>query len=116
MLGVGSPAALARRTLCAVSRFGWMSDPEYLAQVGHFFAALAIVFGVGAFGGHVALWIALGVGLVVAAIKEFVFDVAAWGEGDSWQDSAIDFAFYALGGLSGAMLFFVGVARHVAFR
>ncbi len=96
----------------------WMSNPQYLAQVGHFLAGLSIVFVLGAFFGHVVMWWTLGVGLALAAAKEFIFDVAQppLGEGDSWADSAMDFAFYLLGGLLGMGLFLLAVSRHTTFH
>jgi len=93
-----------------------MSNPQYLAQVGHSLGGLALVFVLGAFGGHEVMWWTFGIGLILAAFKEFVFDTASWGEGDSWADSAMDFAFYVLGGLAGMGLFWWSVARHAAFQ
>ncbi len=99
-----------------MSSFDWMSSPQYLAQVGHFLGGLALVFVFGVFLGPLAMWLTLGVGLGVAAFKEFVFDTASWGEGDSWSDSAMDFAFYLLGGLAGMGLFLWAVARHAVVQ
>lgn len=79
--------------------FDWMSAPQYLAQVGHTLAGILIVFAAGVF--FHAQVLALVLGLVAAALKEFLFDVAPWGEGDSWSDSIMDFGFYAAGGLAG---------------
>jgi hypothetical protein len=96
--------------------FSWMSNDQYLAQVGHFLGGLAIVFVAGAFGGHAVMWWVLGIGLALAAAKEFIFDTASWGEGDSWSDSLMDFAFYLLGGLAGMGLFLLAVAQHATFN
>jgi len=93
-----------------------MSSPQYLAQVGHFLGGALLVFGAGAFGGHRWASAALGAGIALAAFKEFVFDVASWGEGDSWKDSAQDFLFYVLGGVFGAGLFAWALAQRVCFR
>lgn len=97
--------------------FAWESNPQYLAQVGHFLGGLTVVFVVGAFFGHEAMWEALGIGLVTAAAKEFISDLlpAPYGEGDSFKDSLMDFAFYVLGGLAGMGLFLLAVSRHAAF-
>ena len=95
--------------------FSWMSNPQYLAQVGHYLGGLCVVFVLGAFGGHVVMWSTLAIGLVLAGLKEFVFDVASWGEGDSWSDSIMDFAFYLAGGLSGMGLFLWALSRHAVF-
>lgn len=90
--------------------FAWMSNPQYLAQVGHTLGGYALVFTVGAFTSWSgAAWVLL-VGVLVAALKEFLFDVAPWGEGDSWRDSLQDFAFYVLGGAVG---FGVAVLFHM---
>jgi hypothetical protein len=79
-----------------------MSNPQYLAQIGHFFGACTVILIAALFSvGLVPILWTLGIGLVLAALKEFVFDTASWGEGDSWSDSVMDFAFYALGGLVG---------------
>lgn len=83
-----------------MSRFDWMSNPQYLAQVGHFFGAMCVVETT-ALVHHAAVYWVFGIGAALAALKEFVFDVAPWGEGDSWIDSAMDFAFYMLGGVAG---------------
>jgi hypothetical protein len=95
--------------------FSWMSNPQYLAQVGHFLGGTMLVFGVGVLFGTTAMYWALGIGIAVAAIKEFVFDTSllGFGEGDSWTDSEMDFAFYMLGGASGWCLHFWALARHV---
>lgn len=100
----------------AVKPFAWMSDPQYLAQVGHFLGGLSLVFVVGAFAGREgALWTLVG-GTALAAIKEFVFDVASWGEGDSWADSAMDFVFYLAGGTAGGGLFLLALSEGLCFR
>ena len=83
--------------------FKWMSDPQYLAQVGHFFGAYSVAFTGGIFFPHALVWIVLGA-LALASVKEFVFDVASWGEGDSWRDSAEDFAFYAGGAILAVLI------------
>jgi hypothetical protein len=88
---------------------GWMSNPQYLAQVGHLFGAYAVAYtllvgGIPYLGAHAYVFIALGIAL--AAVKEFVFDVSKWGEGDSWKDSAMDFAFYVIGAGLAFLVFF----------
>ena len=80
----------------------WMSNPQYLAQVAHFLGgALLIVLSALFFGWGRPVYWTFGAGLALASAKEFIFDVAKWGEGDSWADSAMDWAFYVLGGLAG---------------
>jgi hypothetical protein len=94
--------------------FDWMSNPQYLAQVGHFLGAGGLIVTAGLFSG--AAWlpvlVTFGIGVAAASFKEFVFDVASWGEGDSWSDSFMDWAFYMLGGGVGMGL--VALAHHFA--
>jgi hypothetical protein len=87
----------------------WMSNPQYLAQVGHFFGPSFVLVQIGIFAGTTALWICLGIGIALAIFKEFVFDTASWGEGDSWTDSAMDFAFYMLGGAAAMVCYYLAV-------
>ena len=92
----------------------FMSNPQYLAQAGHFLGGAMAVFVASVFWGEQgALW-TLFIGTALAAIKEFILDVAAppWGEGDSWSDSAMDFAFYVIGGSVGFGLFVLAVYEH----
>jgi hypothetical protein len=85
--------------------FDWMSNPQYLAQVGHFFGAYfvisipaTIVMLLEAPTWYTYAW--FGIGVAAASYKEFVFDTSLFGvgEGDSWSDSLMDWAFYMLGG------------------
>jgi hypothetical protein len=92
----------------------FMSNDQYLAQVGHTLGGAMAVFVASVFWGETgALW-TLFIGVVLAAIKEFILDVAQppWGEGDSWSDSMMDFAFYVVGGCIGFGLFVLAVYRH----
>ena len=86
----------------------WMSNPQYLAQVGHFFGAACLLFTVRLFSASKAslLWTLL-IGLLIAGLKEFVFDTSSWGEGDSFAHSAMDFSFYLLGGLVSFVLIYL---------
>ena len=98
-----------------MSYFSWMSDPQYLAQAGHFLGGALLVFVASVFGGeHAMLW-TIAVGLVVAALKEFVLDTSllGFGEGDSWSDSAMDFSFYVIGAAVGSTLFLLAEYKHV---
>jgi hypothetical protein len=90
--------------------FAWMSNPQYLAQVGHTLGgALLIVtstlFSIVLGAGWTPVLWTFGIGVTLATLKEFVFDTATWGEGDSWSDSLMDWAFYMVGGATG-----IGVA------
>lgn len=83
--------------------FDWMSNPQYLAQIGHTLGGYGLISTATLFSfARGADWwpilIVLGVGIAAATFKEFVFDVSSWGEGDSWSDSIMDWAFYMLGG------------------
>ena len=96
--------------------FNWMSNPQYLAQVGHFLGAgglivTAALFSMAVGAGWTPTLITLGVGVAAATVKEFVFDVASWGEGDSWSDSLMDWSFYMLGG--GAGMGLAALAMHL---
>lgn len=96
------------KTEAAGGTFSWMSSPQYLAQVGHFFGALSIILAVAllSFSSHLTphwgpIWWTYGIGVAFASFKEFVFDTSSWGEGDSWSDSLMDWTFYMLGGGAG---------------
>jgi hypothetical protein len=84
-----------------------MENEQYLAQVGHAFGALSVVlvsalFALATATGWQPVAITFGIGILLAAAKEFLLDVnKTWGEGDSWGDSLMDFAFYVLGGAIG---------------
>ena len=82
----------------------WMSAPQYLAQAGHFLGGALVIFVAGVYSHDAWTLYAFGIGAVIAALKEFVIDVASWGESDSWADSAMDYAFYVLGGSAGMLL------------
>jgi len=102
-----------------MASFAWMSSPQYLAQVGHGFGACSVVLTAALFSlalgaGWAPILVVLGAGIALAALKEFVFDVASWGEGDSWADSAMDFGFYVLGAAVGTGL--AALALHLAPR
>ena len=66
--------------------FDWMSNPQYLAQVSHFLGAACLILLSALFSlAHGSRWmpvlITFAVGVLLATLKEFVFDVASWGEG-----------------------------------
>ena len=86
--------------------FAWMSDPQYLAQVAHFLGAggvalLAALFSMARRASWRPIIWTVVVGIPIAAFKEFVFDLAMWGEGDTLADSGMDFSFYMLGAAVG---------------
>jgi hypothetical protein len=86
--------------------WSWMSSPQYLAQVGHFLGGVSLIliaslFSIVLGAGWIPIFWTLGIGIVAASLKEFVFDLASWGEGDTLSDSIMDWSFYMLGGLVG---------------
>lgn len=85
----------------------WMSDPQYLAQVGHFLGGASLIlltalFSMAKHVGFEPIGAILGLGMLVAGFKEFWFDIRY--EHDSWKNSAMDFAFYVFGGIAGTGL------------
>ncbi len=89
------------------SWYSFMTNVQYLAQIGHFFGALCVVFLMGTFCGSHGLWYTFGIGLVYATLKEFVFDIRI--EKDTWANSVMDFSFYVFGGLVAVGLFCLAV-------
>lgn len=80
----------------------FMENEQYLAQVGHTLGGYSVVLTAAyAFHSWDPVLLVLGIGVVLASLKEFVFDVSSWGEGDSWSDSIMDWSFYMLGALAG---------------
>jgi hypothetical protein len=97
--------------------FDWMSNPQYLAQVGHFLGGVSLItismlFAVVRGAGWTPTLVTFILGVAAASFKEFVFDVSSWGEGDSWSDSLMDWSFYMLGG--GVGMGIAAIARAVA--
>ena len=65
--------------------FAWMSNPQYLAQVGHYLGGASLLLTTGLFSlaagaGWRPVILTLAVGVFAASVKEFVFDVASWGD------------------------------------
>ena len=73
---------------------------------------LVTLLSIAAGDGWTPTFVALGIGVTAATFKEFVFDTASWGEGDSWSDSFMDWAFYMLGGAAGMAV--STLAHHLA--
>lgn len=83
--------------------FSILSNPQYLAQVGHLLGGVSVIvtaamFSIATRSGWEPTLVTFAVGVVLASFKEFAFDTSALGEGDSWADSWMDWAFYMLGG------------------
>lgn len=88
----------------------WMNNPQYLAQVGHFFGAYSLILTVARFQGsvpHLALAVYTAL-LVAAAIKEFWYDMRYELPVQTWADSIEDFVFYAFGGSAALMVGCIG--------
>lgn len=80
----------------------WMTNPVFLAQVGHFLGAcLAMVLTAFLFGHLIACFVVAGLFVPAAAIKEFFYDLRFEVPTQSISDSALDFGFYMLGLLVG---------------
>ena len=93
----------------------WMSSPQYLAQIGHLLGGASLILTAALFSaarctGWTPIMITLVVGIVLASLKEFVFDIIY--EKDSWSDSLMDWTFYLLGGAVGVGV--VGLANALA--
>jgi len=87
-----------------IDPWAWMSNPLVLAWLAHMFAGAFIVLAVSPW---INRWCAAVLFLGFWAIpKEFIFDVLRkpLGEGDTWRDSGLDFAGYAVGALVLAQL------------
>jgi len=92
----------------------WMSNPQYLAQVSHFLGGASLIlltalFSLARHRGWYPVEIAFVAGFLVAALKEFWFDIVF--EHDSWTDSLMDFAFYVAGGGIGVVV--TAIAYHL---
>ena len=84
-----------------------MNNPQYLAQVGHFLGGVSVMLLslvatlVWADGALEPCVYAFFGGLLAAAIKEFWYDLRYELPKQTIDDSAMDFSFYALGGVAG---------------
>lgn len=87
----------------------WMNNPQYLAQVGHFLGGLCLMLLAtlaAIIWGHrdVIPCATFGVGLLLAGVKEFWYDMKYELPKQTWADSGMDFCFYALGGMVGVTI------------
>jgi hypothetical protein len=84
----------------------WMNNPNYLAQVGHVLFAYSLILTLGFYSGHLACYIALGVGIPIAALKEFWYDADYELPKQTAWDNILDFSMYVVGaGLGMAAVF-----------
>jgi len=92
----------------------WMNNSQYLAQVGHFFGAYAVVLTTAAFAKswYVVLPV-IGIGIVVAAVKEFWYDLKYELPKQSFLDSFEDFAFYMLGAGAAVVVTMLSVLKGI---
>ena len=73
----------------------WMHNPQYLAQVGHFFGAYSVTLTSFMLSSH---WhYVLLAGIVNGLVKEFWYDLKFELPKQSLADSTMDFVFYFLG-------------------
>jgi len=79
----------------------WMNNPQYLAQVGHFFGAFSVVLICALFGGMHAVLISLPCVFVGALIKEYWYDMRYELPRQSFSDSSMDFVFFCAGAAAG---------------
>ena len=92
-----------------------MSNTQYLAQAAHVLGGASLILTAALLSnsrcaGWTPIMITLVVGIVLASLKEFVFDIIY--EKDSWSDSLMDWTFYLLGGAVGVGV--VGLANALA--
>lgn len=74
----------------------WMNNPQYLAQIGHFFGAYSIVFTAGHFLPSAYPGVVLAM-VCYMVVKEFWWDLVYEVPKQTWGDSIMDFGFYTLG-------------------
>ena len=81
----------------------WEPSADLLAQIGHFFIAATVVFGVNACLGIPPHW---GLPLVLSYVigKDWFFDL--YYERDTWQGSAWDSLWYAIGSAAALGIYF----------
>jgi hypothetical protein len=80
----------------------WMMNVQIIAQGVHFllgFSAILLTALIGVLAGYPTgpVEVALGVVVVLAAVKEFFYDIVYELPKQTWGDSIMDFAFYLLG-------------------
>jgi hypothetical protein len=82
-----------------------MWNPMYLAQVSHVLAGVSVISIAMLFSWSLGVcwWVLLG-GVVLAAGKEYYFDMRFESPKDTFWDASVDFAFYALGGIIGVVI------------
>lgn len=86
----------------------WMNNPQFLAQIGHFFGAYSIIITMAFLFSHMVCLVIAGLFILYAALKEFVYDANYELPKQTAADNWMDFAFYMLGvGVSLAMIFLI---------
>jgi hypothetical protein len=86
----------------------FMTDPQYLSQIGHFLGGGSLILITALFFGFVPCFYTFSAIIVLASIKEFWYDMKyEIDPKQTWSDSIMDFSFYILGGLVGIAFAFV---------
>jgi hypothetical protein len=92
--------------------FNWMNNSEYLAQSSHFAFGYAIIMTAMAislirdWGWSLIFWV-LGIGVALASLKEFWFDMVYEIPKQTWGDSILDFSFYMIGAATGLLITYI---------
>ncbi len=94
-----------------------MTNPQYLAQVGHSLGGYAVIttsilFSMATGTGCVPTIIVTVLGVAAAAVKEFWYDMKFELPKQTWTDSLMDFGFYMLGALVGWGMSGIAMAVH----
>jgi hypothetical protein len=87
-----------------------MNNPNFLAQMAHFLGGALLITLSGLFFGVYGMWAALITGILLAAIKEFWYDMVYELPKQTWGDSILDFTFYVVGGLAGIGIIYLAIA------
>lgn len=79
-----------------------MTNPQYLAQVGHFLGGYAVIlttttFAIVCGAGWTPVIVVTVIGVAAASAKEFWYDMKYELPKQTWADSLMDWAFYMLG-------------------
>ena len=75
----------------------WMNNPTFLAQSAHFFSAITVVMIASYFWGKKGCLYAAGIFALIAATKEFWYDLVYETPKQTFGDSALDYLFYFIG-------------------
>jgi hypothetical protein len=80
----------------------WMTSADYLSASAHVGWAMSIVLlAKVAFHTTLAVWLAFGLGMLAAGLKEYVYDANFETPKQTFKDNTVDFLTYLAGGLAG---------------